>query len=55
MKRENVIKLNNAQGMQLRWLLERVITFNRKHHVLTNMELLYVKGMYNEISAYVCN
>lgn len=55
MKPANVNTLNNAQGLQLRWLLERVIAFNAKHHVLTDTERLCVKRMFNEISAYVCN
>lgn len=55
MKPANVNNLNNAQGLQLRWLLERVIAFNSKHHVLTDPERLCVKRMFNEISAYVCS
>lgn len=55
MKPTNVNTLNNAQGLQLRWLLDRVIAFNSKHHVLTDLERATVKRMHQEISAYVCN
>ena len=55
MKPTNVNTLNNAQGLQLRWLLDRVIAFNSKHHVLTDLERNTIRRMFNEISAYVCS
>ena len=55
MKPTNVNNLNNAQGLQLRWLLDRVIAFNSKHHVLTDPERATITRIHQEISAYVCN